>query len=97
MAKRPRRNPEAALSQAWKAVWESTEGRLAISELLVATNVYSEIQATDPVQLAIAVGERNMGARVARLIGLKAENYAVDATAAADLVGRFIESGDWKY
>jgi len=98
MAKRPLRNPETALSSAWKAVWNTPEGRLAISELLLATNVYSEIMATDPVQLALAVGERNMGARIARLIELKPEAYAQDAREAVDLVGRFIDATDqdWK-
>ena len=95
MAKPRRSRPEAALSAAWQSVWQTPEGRLAISELLVATNVYSEINATDPVQLAIAVGERNMGARVARFIGLKPESYVEDAREVTDTVGRFIEQ-DWK-
>lgn len=96
MAKRPPRNPETQLSHAWKAVWQTPEGRLAISELLIATNVYSEIVATDPVQLALAVGERNMGARIARLLELKPEAYAHDAREAVDLVGSFLDSTEWK-
>lgn len=92
MASPRRANAEAALSQAWKTVWSTPEGKLAISELLVATNVYSEIRTSDPVMLALAVGERNMGARLARMIGLKPENYAVDAREAVDLVGRFVDA-----
>lgn len=91
MASRRRPNAEAALSQAWKTVWNTPEGKLAISELLVATNVYSEIRTNDPVMLALAVGERNMAARLARMIGLKPENYAADAREAVDLVGRFVD------
>lgn len=91
---RPRRNNEQALAGAWQAVWHSPEGRLAISELLVATNVYGEVISNDPTMLAIAIGERNMGARIARLIGLKAEDYPTQAREAVDLVGRFIDAGE---
>lgn len=90
MARR-RSKAEIALASHWQAVWQTTSGRLAIAELLVATNVYSEIQATDPVQLALAVGERNVGARIARLIGLKPESYVQDAHEAVDLLDKFMQ------
>lgn len=94
MASRPRRNAETDLAGAWKAIWASPEGRLALSEFMVATNVYSEIVGNDPVLMAIAVGERNAGARIARFIGMKPESYVQDAREAVDLVGRFIDTHD---
>lgn len=98
MASRPRRSTaEQRLSEAWKAIWQSPHGRVAISELLVSNNVYSEIVASDPVMMAIAVGERNVAARIARHIGLKAESYVDDAQAATDLVGRFIDASETTY
>jgi len=100
MARPPRRKKEDQLADAWRAIWQTPHGKLVISELMVSSNVYSEIQTNDPVQLALAVGERNVGARVARWIGLKPENYAEDAREAVDTVGRFISSGsdtDWRF
>lgn len=94
MARPPRRNAETALASAWKSIWATPEGRLALGELMVATNVYSEIVATDPVQLALAIGERNVGARIARSIGLTPQTYLDDAREITDLVGRFIDAHD---
>jgi len=90
---RPRKgSAQDRLAANWKTVWHTPAGRLAISELLIATNVYSEIQTTDPLQMAMAIGERNVAARIARYLGLKAEDYVQDATDAVDLVSKFMES-----
>jgi hypothetical protein len=94
MASRPHHDAKAQLEAAWKSVWQTPEGRLALSEFMVATNVYSEIVCNDQVMLAIAVGERNAGARIARMIGLQPVNYVTDAREATDLVGRFIGDTD---
>ncbi len=94
MASRPRPNPEQRLSAIWKSIYETPHGRVAIAEFLVSANLYSEIQTNDPVTMALAVGERNMAARLARLVGLKPENYASDARDSADTVSRFVDASD---
>lgn len=69
----------AKVAQAWRDVWESPQGRVAISELMVALNTYSEINPTDPMQAGIAIGERNVACRIARWIGRKPEEFVGDA------------------
>lgn len=83
-------NAEQRLAAHWQAVWGTPEGRLAISHLLLEQNLYSPVVSTDPIALAIATGERNVAARIARLIGLKPEAYVEDAHASADLIDKFM-------
>lgn len=69
----------AKVARAWRDVWASPQGRVAIAELMVALNTYSEINPTDPMQAGIAIGERNVACRIARWIGRKPEDFVGDA------------------
>jgi hypothetical protein len=90
---RKRNTSQKKLAAAWRSIWDSPEGRLAIGELLLSLHVYSEIQATDPMTIGIAVGERNVAARIARHIGLRPDTYPTDAVETVDLLERFQQSG----
>lgn len=94
MASRQQPSPEQRLGAIWKGIYETPHGRVAVSEFLVSANLYSEIQTADPITMAVAVGERNMAARMARLVGLKPENYVSDAAESVDTISRFIDASD---
>jgi hypothetical protein len=84
-------NPEDKIARAWRDVWESPQGRVAISALLLDLNLFSPIEATDPVSVGIAVGQRNVAAKIARLIKMKPEQFPDEAGDAVQVVERFID------
>jgi hypothetical protein len=72
---RKRLTPEQRLAQAWRDVWETPQGRFALSHLLLEMNLFSPLELDNPTTLAIATGQRNVAARIARLINLKPDEY----------------------
>ena len=84
------------VSAAWRHISQTPEGRLAMAELFMSLNLYSEIQATDVMQAGIAIGERNIAARLARWCGRKEEEFVQDVGEDVELLERMMStrSGD---
>jgi hypothetical protein len=84
------------ISDAWRTVAGTPAGRLAIAELMMSLNLYSEINATNEMQAGIAIGERNIAARIARWIGRKESEFVQEAVEDVDLLERMMKtrSGD---
>ena len=78
------------ISANWRHISETPQGRAALAELFLSLNLYSEIQAGDPMQLGIAIGERNIAARLARWIGRKPEEFVRDAIDDVDLLEKMM-------
>lgn len=87
----PRKPSKAKVAQCWRDFYDTPEGRAAIGAFMARAGVYSEIQAADPIQAGIAIGERNMAAWLAEIIGYREEEYATnrDATDRVDLMAQF--------
>jgi hypothetical protein len=76
MARPTKRKPsKASVAAVWREFFETPEGRIAVNALLTRCGVYTPIMAMDPTSIAVQVGERNIGAWVAEMCGLKAESY----------------------
>ena len=84
------------ISDAWRTVAGTPAGRLAIAELMMSLNLYSEINATTEMQAGIAIGERNIAARIARWIGRKESEFVSEAIEDVDLLEKMMKtrSGD---
>jgi len=80
MARRPSSGTaEAKVAQAWREIAMTPQGKVALAELFASLNVYSEVHASDPITAGIAIGERNVAARIARWIGRKPGEYVETA------------------
>lgn len=76
MARQTKRKPsKASVSAAWREWFNTPEGRIAVNALMTRCGVYSPVAALDSTGMAVQVGERNIGAWVAEMCGLKAEAY----------------------
>ena len=84
------------ISRAWRDVYNTPQGKTAISALLMDMNLYSEIVPASEMQAGILIGERNIAARIARLVGRAPEDFVQDAIEDADLMERMLKtkSGD---
>ena len=81
MARQTKRRPsKASVAAGWKEFFGTPEGRIAINALMTRCGVYTPVMATDATSMAVQVGERNIGAWVAEMCGLKAENYVEERT-----------------
>ena len=80
MARTPKKNPDAALAQAWKDFYATPQGQAAIGALFAEFHVYDPIVSYDPVQLAMMNGQRNVALRIAQLLALRPERFAETAT-----------------
>jgi predicted component of type VI protein secretion system len=85
------RSANEKVANAWRQVWESPEGRLALGELFLSLNLYSEAIPTDPIQAGIVIGERNVAARIARWVGRNPQDFVADAKDDVDLIDRINE------
>jgi hypothetical protein len=70
-----RKPSKASVAAAWQEWFNTPEGRIAINALMTRCGVYTPVMVGDPTSMAVQVGERNIGAWVAEMCGLKAENY----------------------
>ena len=88
---RQRKPSKAKVAEYWRDFYNTPEGRAAVGALMARAGVYSAITATDPVQAGIAIGERNMAAWLADLIGFRAEEFVDerDKTDRVDLLAQF--------
>jgi hypothetical protein len=73
-----RKPSQAKVQAAWKEFYDTPEGRIAIGALMARSGVYSQITANDPVMAGIEIGQRNIGAWLAEIIGMKAETTYVE-------------------
>lgn len=73
-----RKFAKARVAGAWRGFYETPEGKIAIHAMMRRCGIFSGIEAHDPVSMALHVGERNMCAWVAEMIGLRPEDF-VDA------------------
>ena len=85
---------DAQLAEDWQWLNNTPQGRRIIADLMVWGDVYTRIEDTDPIALALRVGESNLAKRVAYYLGWKADPYqfvqhAQDDT---DLLNRMILS-----
>lgn len=81
MVQSTKRKPsKASVAAAWQEFFYTPEGRIAINALMTRCGVYTPVNATDATSMAVMVGERNIGAWVAEMCGLKAENYVEERT-----------------
>lgn len=84
---RPRAKSKAAiqaqLAEAYQIVFSSPLGALVKADLLTWCNVYNPVTETDPISVGVRMGERNVGLRIAQMMGLRAEHFNADAWAAA--------------
>ena len=79
------------VSQAWRNIYNTPDGQLAIGHLLAGMGIYEEIQATgDAMSIGIAVGERNIAARIARHLGRTPEKYVDDTVEDINAVDAFL-------
>lgn len=84
------------ISDAWRTVAGTPAGRLAIAELMMSLNLFSEITPVNEMQAGVAIGERNVAARIARWIGRKESEFVQDAVEDVELLERMMRtrSGD---
>jgi hypothetical protein len=76
MARQIKRKPsKASVAASFRQWFETPEGRIAINALMTRCGVYTPVMVGDPTSMAVQVGERNIGAWVAEMCGLKAEHY----------------------
>jgi hypothetical protein len=77
---------------AWRAFYESPEGRVALGELAVWCNAYAPIDSNDPIEIARMTGERNVYMRIAALIGHKPGDFLQHAQDDTDILDRMLRS-----
>jgi hypothetical protein len=87
-----RRKPsKAKIAEYWRNIYETHEGRAAIGALMARAGVYSPIVAQDAFTAGVAIGERNMAAWLAEIVGLRPEEYVTerDKVDRVDLLAQF--------
>lgn len=80
---------KARVAAAWRGFYETPEGKIAILAMMRRCGIFSGIEAHDPVSMALHVGERNMCAWVAEMVGLKPEDFVDAWSKGADFERRF--------
>lgn len=81
------------ITKAWRAVYESPEGQKAIAFLLRDLGLYDELAPGNSFHAGIMMGQRNVAARIARLVGRKPEDFVKDAHKDSDLVSNMLRLG----
>ena len=80
------------LARLWRGLYNTPHGREAISGLLMDLNLYSEMAPANELQAGILIGERNVAARIARMIGRAPDAFVEDAIEDADLLDRMMQT-----
>lgn len=88
--KAPTETEEQKVARAWRDVWDSPSGRLALSHLLLDLNLFTPVVANDPIAMAVAQGERNVACRIARMINLRPERLPDEARDAVQTVDAYL-------
>lgn len=76
MARSPRRKADVAVSEAWRAFWESPAGRTALAALFKEFGFYATPGAD--ADLSRAWGQRDVLVRISQMINLKPEQAPAD-------------------
>ena len=79
------------VAQAWKDVYATPSGKIAVDYLMSSCGAFSEAYPQDPVSAGIAIGERNVAAKVARFLSRKPEDFVPTAIETVDFMDRILE------
>ena len=79
---------EARIADAWKSFYATPEGRLAIGEMIIWSNLYQQCTSTDMVEIMRQNGEKNIVNRIIQMIGLKPAEAPIDAWEDAEILHR---------
>jgi hypothetical protein len=90
MARTRRSRLLTAQSEAWKAFYATPHGKTALAALFAEFHVYAPVNSRDPIEIAIATGERNVALRIAQLVALKPEQFIETAGEDLDIIDRLI-------
>lgn len=91
MAQARRKPAKAVVATAWREFWNTPEGKAAIGALMARFSVYSPIQTTNPTSMAVSVGERNVAAWIAEMIGMRPEDYVDQRSEVEKLSDKLLE------
>lgn len=86
---------EKQLSEDFQWLASKPEGRRILAWMFGWGQVYQEIEETDPVRLAMAVGENNFAKRIARYINLRPEVFAKAMSQNDDVVREKMGSSEF--
>jgi hypothetical protein len=85
-----RRRSDLTIGDAWKKFYHSPEGRAALADFFVFCNVYSPINESDPIRLAMAEGERRAALRIIELMALRPQDIVQQAEEDTNVLDRMM-------
>lgn len=91
MAQR-RSKPEVKISGAWKAFYQTPEGRVALAALFKDFGFYDTPQGADPILFARSIGQRDVLVHLSQLINMKTETVIQDDGDMEDVLDRVMRS-----
>jgi len=86
--KQPKKTRETVVSGAWKAFYETSEGKVAIGQLFKDFGFFDTPIATDHGTMARSIGQRDVLARISQLINLKPEQSIATEREQTDVLER---------
>jgi hypothetical protein len=93
-AKSPSAARDAQLASDWKWLESRPEGQRIIADIMVWCGVYNQIDETDPVKMALQVGENNFAKRILGLLAYSPREFTQRAKEHADLLDRMMRNQD---
>lgn len=91
-AKKPALKRDLQLASDWQEIAITAAGQRIIGDLMTWCDVYTQIDTTDPIELAKAVGANNVAKRVAYLLGLKPQQFPQQAWEDTTLLDKMMSS-----
>lgn len=88
---RRKRTPEIKVSGAWKAFYQSPEGKAAVA-LLFKDFGFFDTPMGDRDALVRSIGQRDVLVRISQLIGMKPEQAPVDDEDHTNILDRLLRS-----
>jgi hypothetical protein len=82
--------PSKKLAEYYRDVQATEAGQHVFADLLMAGNVYSITDTTDPIELARCEGERRLALRIVQMLSLKPSDFVTEANEAADLINNIM-------
>lgn len=65
----------ARLAQDYRDVFATPEGQRVLADLMTWCHAWNPIEESDPIKLAMATGEQNVGKRIAGMMAYRPEEY----------------------